>query len=94
MDMIKVREGFVLRKLPDMNLVLPKGAMVKDYHNAVVLNDTAAFLFAQLETGSTAEGCAKALTEEYDISYERAYAAAERTIADLQEAGLLESGDL
>lgn len=91
---MKIREGFILRKLPDMNLVLPKGAMVKDCRKAVVLNDTAAFLYEQLEQDCTAEDCAKALMREYDIDYERACRAAEQTIAGFKEAGLLQEDGL
>ena len=87
---MKIREGFILRKMPDMNLVLPKGTMVKDYHKTVVLNDTAAFLFEQLVQDCTIEDCADALVKEYDIAYEKAYGAAKRTVADFKEAGLLE----
>ena len=42
---MKIKDGFILRKLPGMNLVMPTGKNVKTYNGSLVLNDTGAFLF-------------------------------------------------
>ena len=42
---MKIKEGFILRKVPGMNLVMPTGKNVKDFNGSLMLNDTGAFLF-------------------------------------------------
>ena len=41
---MKIKEGFVLRKMPGMNLVMPVGENIKTYKGSVMLNDTGAFI--------------------------------------------------
>ena len=84
-----IKEGFVLRKLPGMNLVMPTGANVKEFRGALMLNDTAARIFEALQNGSSAEEAASALTEEYDVPAEKALADVQKTVETLREAGVL-----
>ena len=84
-----IRDGFVLRKLPGMNLVMPAGENVKTFNGTLMLNDTAALIFEHLQKGESAEDAAKALTAEYDVTEEQAAADVRKTIADLTEAGVI-----
>ena len=84
-----IKEGFVLRKMPGMNLVMPTGANVKEFKGALVLNDTGALIFSELKSGRTIEETAETLTREYDVTLEKAKSDVEKTIASLKEAGVI-----
>lgn len=83
-----IKEGFVLRKMPGMNLVMPTGANVKNFKGALMLNDTSAFIFSNIAEKKTVDEVAKRLTEEYDVSVEKAKDDIIKTINSLKEAGV------
>lgn len=84
-----IKEGFILRKMPGMNIVMPTGANVKEFKGALILNDTGARIFSELKDGKTVEETAQTLTWEYDVTYEKAVSDIEKTIASLKEAGVI-----
>ena len=88
---MKIKDGFVLRKLPGMKLVMPTGKNVKTFNGSLVLNDTGAFIFEYLQKGSTPEQTAEALTREYDVSFDTASADVQNTVKSLIEAGVAEA---
>ena len=88
---MKIKDGFVLRKLPGMNLVMPTGKNVKAFNGSLMLNDTGAFIFEKLQKGSTPEETAQALTREYDVSFDTASTDVQNTVASLIEAGVAEA---
>ena len=88
---MKIKDGFVLRKLPGMNLVMPTGKNVKAFNGSLVLNDTGAFIFEKLQKGSTPEQTAEALTREYDVSFDTASTDVQNTVKSLIEAGVAEA---
>ena len=69
---MKIRDGFILRKVPGMNLVMPTGKNVKSFNGSLMLNDTGAFIYEHLQKGSTPEQTAEALTQEYDVALDTA----------------------
>ena len=88
---MKIKDGFILRKVPGMNLVMPTGKNVKSFNGSLMLNDTGAFIFEKLQKGSTPEEIAQALTKEYDVALETARTDVQNTIASLIEAGAAEA---
>lgn len=88
---MKIKDGFILRKVPGMNLVMPTGKNVKDFNGSLILNDTGAFIFERLQKGSTADETAQALTQEYDVALDTASADVQKIIASLIEAGVAEA---
>ena len=85
---MKLKEGFVLRKMPGMNIVMPVGTTAKDFRKTVVLNDTAAFIFELFQNGETVDTVPSKLTEIYDIDLETAERAVKTTVENLIGAGL------
>lgn len=83
------KEDFVLRKVCGLNVVMPTGVNVKDFGGALNLNDTAAMIFEQLQSGKTVEEAAAALVAEYDVTREAALADVQKTIDSLREAGVV-----
>ena len=88
---MKIKNGFILRKVPGMNLVMPTGKNVKEFNGSLMLNDTGAFIFEKLQKGSTPEVTANALTQEYDVSLDTASTDVQNTINSLIEAGVAEA---
>lgn len=88
---MKIKNGFILRKVPGMNLVMPTGKNVKEFNGSLMLNDTGAFIFESLQKGSTQEEIADALTQEYDVSLDTVSADVQKTIDSLIEAGVAEA---
>ena len=86
----RIKEGFVLRKMFDNNIVMPAGSQVKGFKGVLVLNDTGALIYEQLKAGKSVEETAQALTDEYVVTLEKALADVQKTVADLQEAGVAE----
>lgn len=87
---MKIKEGFILRKLPEMNLVMPTGKNVKDFNGALMLNETGAFIFERLQRGETVEQTAQALAAVYDVTEAKARQDVEKTLRSLAEAGAAE----
>ena len=88
---MKIKDGFILRKVPGMNLVMPTGKNVKEFNGSLMLNDTGAFIFKKLQKGSTPEETSNALTQEYDVSLDTASTDVQNTINSLIEAGVAEA---
>ena len=88
---MKIKNGFILRKVPGMNLVMPTGKNVKEFNGSLMLNDTGAFIFERLQKGSTPEETVQALTQEYDVSLDTASTDVQKTIDSLIEAGVAEA---
>ena len=89
MSELQLNKDFVLRKVCGVNVVLPAGLQVKDFGGALVLNDTGALIYEQLEAGKTAEEAAAALVAAYDVTHETALADVRETINSLREAGVV-----
>ena len=62
---MKIREGFILRRIPGMNIVMPTGENIRVFRNAVTLNDTAALIFEKLQRGESAGSVAETLALKY-----------------------------
>ena len=88
---MKIKDGFILRKVPGMNLVMPTGKNVKTFNGSLMLNDTGAFVFEHLQKGNTPEETAQALTQEYDVTLDTASADVQNTIKSLIEADVMEA---
>ena len=85
----QLKNDFVLRKVCGINVVMPAGLKVRDFGGALVLNDTGALIYEQLQAGKTAEEAAAALVAEYDVTPEKALADVQKTIDSLREAGVV-----
>ena len=88
---MKIKDGFILRKVPGMNLVMPTGKNVKSFNGSLMLNDTGAFIYEKLKKGATPDETAQALTEEYDVALDTASTDVQNTINSLIEAGVAEA---
>ena len=87
---MKLKDNFVLRRLPGMNLVMPAGEEIQSYHGALMLNDTAAFIFECLVEGLDKPAILDRMTAAYNVATEKAAEGIDRTYALLVEGGVAE----
>ena len=87
---MKIKSGFVVRKIANQYMAVPVGARAKELHGMIGLNETAAFLWEQLKEERTEEELAELLYNEYEISEEKALETVQRFCKELQEEGVLE----
>ena len=81
---MKIKSGFVIREIAGQYMAVPVGERVNDLHGMIALNETGAFIWKLLEDEKTEEELARALTEEYEVSYEEALEAV-REFRELME---------
>ena len=87
---MKIKSGFVVRKIANQYMAVPVGARAKELHGIIGLNETAAFIWELLKEERTKEELAALVYEEYEISEEHALEAVQRFCKSLQEEGVLE----
>lgn len=87
---MKIKEGFILRKIAGDDVVIPIGENIANFNGAITLNETAASLWKCLESGSTREELMLNLCKEYDVPEEKAYIDIDKFLGILKEHGILE----
>ncbi len=86
---MKIKDGFVVRKIANQFMAVPIGARAKELHGMIGLNETAAFLWGLLEEERTVEELASLLYNEYDISEEKALETVNKFRVLLEKEGVL-----
>ena len=89
---MKIRNGFMLRKVGGQNVVVAVGAASRDFNGIIKLNETGAFLWELLKSERTPEELTEARLAEYDIDRETASADVEAFAERLSRAELLDRG--
>ena len=69
---MKIKKGFVLRKVGGENIVVPVGEMSKSFHGMIKLNETGGFLWNFFLKEQSEEEAVAALLGEYEVSREEA----------------------
>lgn len=87
---MKVKNGFIVRKIADRYMAVPVGSRAKELHGMMALNETGAFLWKKLEKETNKEELVKALLDEYEVSEENANNAVIDFIEDLKKEGMLD----
>lgn len=86
---MKIREGLVLRRIADLDVVIPIGNNIADFNGIISLNETAAFLWKRLTLKEDLPQIVDALIEEYDVNPEVARKDIELFIEQLTQANIV-----
>lgn len=86
---MKIKEGFVVRKIANHYMAVPVGTRAKELHGMIGLNETAAFLWELLKQDRTEEELAILLYNEYEISEQKALETVKRFGELLRKEGVL-----
>ena len=87
---MKIKNGFVVRKVGGESVVVPVGEMSKTFHGMINLNDTGAFLWNFFTKEHSVDEGVQALLGEYDVEEQIARAEVERFVTIIQENGFTE----
>ncbi len=87
---MKIKSGFVLRKLGDEHIVVPTGNAKLQFNGMISFNGTGAFIWQALENGLDREATVKAMTDTYKVDASTAAADIDRFYGKLREARLVE----
>lgn len=87
---MKIKKGFVVREVGGETVVVPVGAMSKQFHGMINLNQTGAFLWAFYQTEHSVEEGIKALLAEYEVGEEIAKVDVNRFVETLTKNGFAE----
>ena len=86
---MKLKEGFVLRKVADTYVVVAVGAEAKKHNVMITLNETGGLLWEKLSEGADKDSLVDAILEIYDIDRETAQADVDRFIEKVNAEGLI-----
>ena len=87
---MRIKEGFVLRKVATRTVVLPVGRAAVDFSGMLSLNESGIMLWRVLEKGGDREAMVDALLAEYEVERAEAYADVDAFIDSLVKAGCVE----
>ena len=87
---MRIKKGYVLKPVGDTAVVVAVGKEAENFKGIITLNETALGLWNALQSGADIEGMKKALTDVYDVSDEKATDSAQKFVAKLIEAGVVE----
>ncbi len=87
---MKIREGFVLRKMGGQPIIVSVGAASKVFNGMIKLNETGEFLWNKMMEGADEEALIQALLEKYEVSEELAKQDVSHFIETLRQPGIIE----
>ena len=88
---MKIKNGFELRDVCGENVIIAHGVENIDFTKVITLNESAAFIWKQVEGKDfTEEDVVKLLLDEYEVEASQAQADVKKLLASWQEAGLVE----
>ena len=85
---MKLKDGFLLRKVAGQTVVLPIGGDL-DLDMMITLNETGAFLWEKLQSETDEAGLVAAVLAEYDTDEATAKKAVANFVAKLNDHGFL-----
>lgn len=92
--MIRIKDGFVIRKVAGEYVGVPVGEHGTDFRGMLRLNETGAFLWELCEKGMTKGQILQEIIKTYEIDETDAERDLESFLEKLQNAGILEEDRL
>lgn len=87
---MKIKEGFILRKVADADVVIPIGNNIANFNGVITLNETATFLWNFLKVGTEVTAMVEAIVKEFQVNMETALEDIETFTDQLKQANMLE----
>ena len=87
---MKIKQGFMLRKIAENNVVVAIGRATLDFSGLITLNTSGAFLWSLMQEEITLDELTKKMCEKYEIDFETASKDIEEFISKLKGAGIIE----
>lgn len=87
---MKTKKGFMLRSVGGRHVVVAIGKASEEFNGLITLNETGAFLWKQLQNGTTYDNMLSAMLDEYEVDEATARAGIDAFIETAKGANLLE----
>ena len=87
---MKIKDGFILRKIAGEDIVVPIGNNIADFNGIINLNESAAFLLRLLKEDTSTKNLVESLKKEYKIDEELAKNDVDAFLNILKEHKMLE----
>ena len=87
---MKIREGFILRQVMDIYVVIGVGSAAYMPNRIMSVNETGAFLWRMLENGAEKQEMINALLQEYETDPQTAEKDVEAFLNELRDKKLVE----
>ena len=87
---MKIKDGFILRKIAENNIVVAVGKATLDFSGLITLNDSGVFLWSLMQNDVTIDEMAAKMCEIYEVDFETARTDIDEFISILKGAGIVE----
>ena len=87
---MQIKEGFILRTIGSEHMVMPTGENIAKFGGAVVLSETAAFIFEQLKQPIAREDLVQLIVAEFDVDEDTAGKDLDELVKQFGEMGVME----
>lgn len=86
---MRIKEGFVLRKVAGQSVVIATGEASKQFSGMIKLNETGSFIWQKVAEGLGEQAVVDALVSEYDVDRDQATADVAEFVSRMRENGFL-----
>jgi hypothetical protein len=84
------KSSFALRKVGEVNIIVPLGQKVLDLNGVITLNETGAFIWELLGEERSLEELVEAVSQEFDVEPDQARKDIEDFLENLRKFDMLE----
>ena len=86
---MKIKQGFIKRKIQDKYVVVATGEASKTYRNFIELNQTASVIWDEIKNGKTVEQIAELFVKEYLVTLDKATQDINKIVSVLIKEGII-----
>ena len=86
---MKKTEGYIVKRLEDVYLVLPTGKRTEEVNEVISLSETAGFIYLHAEEAENIDELAQIVGKEYGIDSSEVYKDVKSVVKTLQDKRIL-----
>ena len=87
---MKAKNGFVLRKVVDEQILMPVGDNIGQFNGTVLMNDVSAFVWEKMQEPVTKEELLQAVLSEFEVDEETASRDLDELLEKFAGLGIIE----
>ena len=87
---MKIKNGFVTRKIADTIVAVPTGELVNEFQGMINLTNSAKFVWDLLQEETTIDEVSEKLSKKYNIDINKAKSDVEDFVNNLRASNLIE----
>ena len=87
---MKIKDGFMLRKIAENNVVVAVGKATLDFSGLITLNSSGAFLWSLMQNDISIDELTEKMCEMYEVDFQTAKTDIDDFTTKLKGAGIVE----